>query len=670
MKKNKLIKPIFFILIPFLIFITSCTLFNKPATNIRLPVLFSDNMVIQMDKRIPVWGTADPGGTIIIEIAGQRRTIKATKNGNWQTDFQPLSAGGPYKLSVIGQNTIICENVMVGEVWICSGQSNMEMPVFHEWGKVNNAEQEIAAANYPNIRLFRVNRTWSTVPVDTINSSGWEECSPNTISEFSATAYFFGRSLYRNLNIPVGLIHTSWGGTVAEAWTSAEALKTLPDFVDQVQSIKADTLNIDEAMKLYEATMKSRRKKIIENDAGYLEEKYIWKNPELKLSGWENMKLPVLWEKAGHENLDGVVWFRKTVNIPASTSGKELMLQLGPINDNDITWFNGVKVGSLDGANKLRKYKIPGSIVKTGMNLIAVRVFDIGNNGGIYGNPEQLKIEDNSGNEISLSGTWKYKIGFNLEALPPRPQSPDNPNKPTLLYNAMIHPLIPYAMRGAIWYQGEANTGRAFQYKTLFPAMINDWRSHWTQGDFPFLFVQLANFMETESEPQESAWAELREAQLMALSLPNTGMAVAIDIGEADDIHPKNKQEVGQRLALNALKIAYGGEIENSGPIYKSMHIEKDKIHLSFDHTSSGLMSKNSDALKGFAIAGEDKKFVWAEAKIEGDEVIVWSSKIINPVAVRYAWANNPICNLYNKADLPASPFRTDSWKGITEGNK
>ena len=666
MKKNRIIKSIIILFIPSLIIISGCTFINKPATNIRLSKLFSDHMVLQRDHIVPVWGNADPGGIVTVEIAGQQKTTEVSKDGNWQIDFQPMSAGGPYQLSVFGQDTIIFENVMIGEVWICSGQSNMEMPLAGG-GKVLNYQEEIADANYPNIRLITVNKAVSTSPRDTIVSSGWEECNPATIPEFSAVAYFFGRHLHNNLNVPIGLIHTSWGGTVAEAWTSAEALKTMPDFVDEVQSIEMDITDFDEAMKIYEAAMKRRQKEIVENDAGYHEGNYIWNVPELELSGWEGMKLPTLWERAGHKNLDGIVWFRKKVNIPASMSGKELILHLGPINDNDITWFNGVKVGGLNGVNELRKYKLPGSIVKTGTNVIAVRVYDMGNNGGFWGKPEELKIEDNSGHKISLAGTWSYKIGLDLEPLSPKPHSPDDPNRPTVLYNAMIDPLIPYTIRGAIWYQGESNASRAFQYRTLFPTMIEDWRFQWHLGDFPFLFVQLANFMQTEPEPQEAAWAELREAQLMALSLPNTGMAVAIDIGDAQDIHPKNKQEVGRRLALNAMHIAYDEGIEYSGPIYKDMSIEANKIRLSFDHTNGSLRTKNDEKLTGFAIAGSDKIFYWAEAVIDGETVVVYNDNIPNPVSVRYAWAANPVCNLYNSAGLPASPFRTDSWPGLTD---
>ncbi|NOR75418.1 MAG: 9-O-acetylesterase [Draconibacterium sp.] len=616
-------------------------------------------MVLQQKQDIPIWGKAEPGGEVIITLNEQQKKAIVDENGKWKVTISPVPTGGPYELVISGEETHTISNVMVGEVWICSGQSNMQMPVNNGWGKVNNPEKEVAEANYPNIRLLHVERITSTLPVDAIKSKGWEECSPATISEFSATAYFFGRHLHKNIDIPIGLIHTSWGGTVAEAWTSGEVLKTLPDFKEAVHTIETDTTILEDALKEYKMKLKIREKQITEDGDGFSNGKYIWNNPQMNLSDWQEMILPTLWENAGHKNLDGAVWFRKNINIPESMSGKDLWLHLGPINDDDITWFNGVKVGTTKGVFEKRKYKIPGTLVKAGINNISIRVFDLGNSGGLYGKPSQLKLVSDNGTTIPLAGAWKYKIGLNVN---PVPQSPEDPNRPTVLYNAMIHPLLQFPIRGAIWYQGESNAGRAAQYRTLFPTMIKDWRSKWNQGDFPFLFVQLANYMEHESEPQESDWAELREAQTMALELPNTGMAVTIDIGDAQDIHPRNKQDVGKRLALNALAKVYRQDIPYSGPMYKAMKIEGNKIRIQFTNANKGLKINESNQLTGFAIAGADKKLVWADAKIEGDDVVVWNTKITNPIAVRYAWANNPICNLYNGVQLPASPFRTDSW--------
>lgn len=665
MKKHTFIKPILISFIPILFIFVGCDS-TKPAMNISLPILFSDNMVLQRDQNIPVWGTAEPDGEVLVEISGQQKTAKASKDGQWRIDFDPMPAGGPYDLAISGRDTIKFKNVMIGEVWLCSGQSNMEMSVKSS----NNYEEEIAKADYPNIRLFNVRHTTSNQPIDAINSDGWEECSPQTISNFSAVAYFFGRKLFVETGVSVGLIHSSWGGTVAEAWTSAEALKRMPDFRNEVEVIEAILPGEVPSQEDYEVELKSRDEKIIQGDAGFDKGQPIWNNPDLDLNGWKAMHLPTLWENAGYPNFDGKMWFRKEIHIPASMVGADIVLHLGPINDVDITWFNGVKVGGTSGASQLREYKIPKSIVRAGKNIIAVNVYDIGNNGGIWGLDEQMFIESSNGNTISIAGEWLYKIGFDTKTLGPKLQAPNDPNRPTVLFNSMLHPLIPYAIRGAIWYQGESNASRAYQYQTLFPAMIQDWRSLWNQGNFPFLFVQLANFMQLQTEPRDDEWAELREAQLQTLSLPNTGMAVTIDIGEAMDIHPKNKQEVGRRLALNALAKVYGKDITYSGPMYQSLKVEGNKIRIQFSNTDKGLKIEGGDKPIGFAIAGDDKKFVWANAEIEGNEVVVWDSKIKKPVAVRYAWAANPICNLYNGAGLPASPFRTDDWEGITYNKK
>ena len=666
MMKNTFTKSSFLIFLSLFFILSGFTSSKKQATNIKLSSIFSDNMVLQRDKNIPIWGTAEPGGEVIAELAGQKQATEVPEDGNWRIDFNPMSAGGPYELTIIGTHTITYKNVLIGEVWVCSGQSNMEMTLTYS----KNYKEEVAMADYPSIRLFQVKRTTSNQPLDTINGDGWNECNSETIPNFSAVAYFFGRKLFNELNVPIGLIHSSWGGTPAEAWTSGETLKLLPAFRNEVELIES-TLNEQLlSSEEYEAEIKLREEKIISGDAGFDNGQYIWNNPNLDLQGWNIMKLPTKWENAGYPNLDGIMWFRKEINLPDSMTGTDLNLHLGPINDIDITWFNGVKVGGLRNADIPRNYKIPKSIVKTGKNVIVVNVHDIAFSGGLWGNADQMFIESSNGTNLSLAGEWLYKIGFDTQILDPRPQSPNDPNRPTVLFNSMLHPLIPYAIQGAIWYQGESNAGRAYQYQTLFPAMIKDWRCKWNQGDFPFLFVQLANFMELKTEPKDDEWAELREAQLKTLFLPNTGMAVTIDIGEADDIHPKNKQDVGKRLALNALNLVYDQEVEFSGPIYKKKTIEGNKLRLFFDHSESGLTTPNKEELKGFAIAGSDQKFYWAKAKIEGNSIVVWNDKIDNPTAVRYAWASNPICNLYNNAGLPASPFRTDMWRGITEGIK
>lgn len=501
--------------------------------DVKLPALFGDNMVLQQGVQLKIWGTASPQETVHVEWSqeadgkgiGQVSSTTADLKGRWKVTFGPISEAGPITLRIRGNNEITLKNVLVGEVWVCSGQSNMAWPV----SRAMNAEKEISAAKYPKIRLFKVPQVVAAEPRDEIGAprspleGRWVECSPETIAGFSAVGYFFGRELHKATGRPVGLIQSAVGGTPAEAWTSAETLAGDPAFRPLLARWEEIFATYDKRRQAYEKA----------------------------LAEWR--------EKAA----------------AARKAGKQ----------------------------------------------------------------------------------------------PPRrprpPLGPNHPHRPSGLYNGMIAPLIPVAIRGAIWYQGESNASRAYQYRKLFPAMIQDWRRHWGQGDFPFLFVQLANFRPAVDQPGESEWAELREAQTRTLRLPKTGMAVAIDIGEANDIHPKNKQEVGRRLALAARHIAYGEDLVYSGPLFKSMTIEGDAIRLHFHHVDGGLVAKG-DKLTGFAIAGKDRKFVWATAKIDGDTVVVQADGVTDPIAVRYGWADNPACNLYNKAGLPASPFRTDDWPGVT----
>lgn len=646
---------------------TACKFAPEPAINIQLIPLFTENMVLQQKQENPIWGTAEPGGEVMVRINNQQKKAIVGDDGKWQVSLAPIPVGGAYELVISGEETQIIKNVLVGEVWICSGQSNMEMAV----NVSNDAQNEIAKANYPNIRLITVERTTETTPQENFGSDGWKVCSSESIGDFSAVAYFFGRRLHKELNVPIGLIHSSWGGTKVEAWTSGKTLKQFPEFKAAVEYLEIDESTDEEKVLDIQKRLDEWPNKIeqILKDHGTF--KHEFQNKNYKTNQWELMKLPTTWEQTGLE-YDGVVWFSKTVQVPKSWKGQDLELSLGKINDYDITWFNGERVGRGTDVSEQRVYKIPASLVKVGENRITIQVLDVGNNGGIYGPSKKMKLSLND-QSVSLTGNWKYKIDpvqIDVSKLPIKPTSNSGANLPTGLYNGMISPLIPYGIKGAIWYQGEGNADRAYQYRALFKNLISDWRTDWKQGDFPFYFVQLANFMKVKAQPEDDEWAELREAQTMALELPNTGMAVIIDIGDAIDIHPKNKQDVGKRLALSALAQTYEKEIPFSGPMYESMKVEGNKIAIKFIHADGGLKVKGTKELKGFAIAGDDKKFVWATAEIKGDEIIVSSSKIKNPVAVRYAWASNPICNLYNGADLPASPFRTDTWEGKTFNKK
>ncbi len=650
-----------------LIISASLISFLPAATaQVKLPAIFSDNMVLQRDAKIPVWGTAKPGQQITVKLHQQSKTATADRDGNWRVDLAAMPAGGPYEMAVSSVENITFKNVMIGEVWLCSGQSNMEMPMVSTWATVNNFKAEVAAANYPDLRLFIVKRAKSTKPRADVESEGWKSCDSTSVKNFSATAYFFGRHLQQKLGVPVGLIQSAWGGTVVEAWTSSATLKTVPDMAGFVKMLEASPLDSIFDESAFAAKMAAWNRKLDEMDASPSGTAPAWINPSFDDSDWPTMLLPNTWERAGLPAFDGIMKFRKVIQLPVSFNKQNLQLNLGPIDDADVTYFNGVQIGTTSIYNQHRHYRVPADLPKAGENVIAVRVLDTGGNGGLYGKPEALNLLKDSTQAFSLAGEWRYQPGADLQNLPPRPVPPNTPNRPTVLYNAMIAPLVPYAIRGVIWYQGESNAGRAYQYRALFPLLIKDWRARWGQGDFPFLFVQLANYQPVAQEPLDDTWAELREAQTMALALPNTGMAVTIDIGDANDIHPGNKQDVGNRLALNARHRVYGENIVYSGPIYKSMKVEGNRIRLFFDHAQDGLMSKGGGKLQGFAIAGADRKFVWAEAMIDGKTVVVSSPQVAKPVAVRYAWAINPVCNLYNHAGLPASPFRTDAWPEIT----
>ncbi|MGD9346019.1 MAG: sialate O-acetylesterase [Candidatus Aminicenantes bacterium] len=644
----------------------------QPASNIRLSSLFSDHMVLQQEMYIPVWGTAEPNGVVTVELMDQKVSALSDDTGEWKIRLGPLKAGGPYDLKIAGKNALVIRDVFVGEVCLGSGQSNMEMPLAG-WGRVHNFEREIAEAEYPHIRLFQVDRKMSLSPEKEAPSDGWRICSPESVPEFSATAYFFGRTLHKELSVPIGLIHSSWGGTIIETWMSPESLQTVPEFRQRMARLNdlSETLQAEYGLhsgnRIFELIMKKWQEEIPKMDRGLNDPAGNWSSPEIDTGGWKTMELPNNWENEGLPGLDGIVWFRKEVDIPSSWIGREVTVHISAVDDIDSTYFNGTLIGHTEGWDTPRSYPVPKELVKAGPNLIAVRVQDNLSGGGIWGDPALFKLSSNGQESISLAGPWQYRVGLDWIELSTPALNPYNPNFPALLSNAMINPLIPYAMRGVIWYQGEANTGQAYQYRDLFPRLIRDWRKRWGQGEFPFLFVQLANFMPVKLEPVEDSWAELREAQLLTLREPNTGMAVAVDIGDADDIHPKNKQEVGRRLALNALKIAYKRDIVSSGPIYSNMFIEGNKMRLQFKNIGDGLVTKNGEDLRGFAVAGKDRVFRWAEGVIEGDTVVLWHPEIKKPVAARYAWASNPVCNLYNSAGLPASPFRTDDWPGITE---
>lgn len=644
--------------------ITLLMISNMVSAKIVLPPFFSDNMVLQQQSDAPIWGKAKPMKSVKVITSWNNKiySAKADEEGHWKLDIQTPTAGGPYEIIVTDGEKKKLKNVMIGEVWICSGQSNMAMTL-DGWGKINNYKQEIAEANHPNIRLLHVQQETSTLPETEIKvrNNSWEVCSPTTIPYFSATAYFFGRELAETQKVPVGLIHTSWGGTNVESWISGELLEEMPDFKETVARIRRLVKDNRTLKAEYQKALKDWNNRA---DEGFSEGKPARAATTLNDDSWETMHFP---GKVDNRlaAFDGVVWLRKEVEIPSSWTNKELHLFLGTIDDNDVTYWNGKEIGKTNGPMEQRNYAIPAKLVKKGKNVLSVRIMDTGGNCSMNGN---IRLCMGKKEAVSLSGDWKFQVAADTRKTGAIPiDRSSNPNQASVLYNAMIHPLIPYGIRGAIWYQGENNATRAHQYRELFPLIIANWRKDWKQN-IPFYYVQLANFKQTKPQPSDSEWAELREAQMLALNVENTGMAVIIDKGNAKDIHPKDKQTVGHRLALIARAKTYGEKISYSGPLYRSYQIKDDKIILSFDHADGGLKSGDGKDLKGFAIAGRDHKFHWAKAEISGDKIIVSAPESVPyPIAVRYAWADNPVCNLYNGAGLPASPFRTDSWKGITQ---
>jgi sialate O-acetylesterase len=614
--------------------------------------------VLQGDVRVPVWGTGRDGERITVSFAG-RDISTVCSNGAWKIWLPPMSANPePQTLTVRGDNVCEITNVVVGEVWVASGQSNMERQLGLRGGQkpIVNWEQEVAAANYPAIRQFYVAQTQSASPRGTV-TGGWSICSPGTAGDFTAVGYFFARDLFAARHIPIGIIHSSWGGTPAEAWTSEAALSQIPDFAQPLAELHE--LAADPGL--------AKRKAQARHEAWYetvdpgSKPGAAWSAAELEVADWRTMTLPTYWENAGYPDFDGVFWFRRTFELPANWDGGDITLHLGAVDDNDTTWVNGTEVGATMGWNLPRNYRVPASGLRRGTNVIAVRVLDTGGNGGLWGGGDSMRVQfglagddaKRSDNTVSLAGPWLCRQSVSLKQTGwPPPSLDQSPSAPTVLFNGMIAPLLPYAIRGVIWYQGEANVGRERQYQTLFPAMIADWRRQWGEGDFPFLFVQIAPF--------SGMTPEIREAQLRSWQhTTNTAMAVTVDCGDANDIHPAHKQPVGARLALAARALAYGEQIEYSGPVFASLSSNGAEAVLHFTHLGGGLVAKG-DGVKGFVVAGGDGVFHPAQAVISGETVVVSCPEVAHPSAVRYGWANVPEGNLFNRAGLPASPFRTD----------
>jgi len=623
-------------------------------SQVKLPAIIRDSMILQRDVKLNIWGWASKNEKVNIKFNGKSYKVTTGADGKWFVWLSPLKAGGPYDMEIKGSNTIVLREILVGDVWFCSGQSNMVHQMnLHD---VTYAK-EIAEANYPQIRQFLVaTLTNLQGPVSDLPAGSWRPAVGEDVRSFSAVAYFFAKKIYEKYHVPIGIVNSSVGGTPIEAWTSEEGLKDFPSIINIVQKNK-DTAYVNGINRAAAASIKPNAP----NDLGMLSAKK-WFETDYIPKGWHTINVPGYWEDQGIKDLNGVVWYRKEIDVPATMAGKAAKVFLGRIVDADILFINGRQVGSTAYMYPQRRYNVPADVLKGGKNIVVIKVTNNNGKGGfVPGKPYCLFAGSDT---IDLKGNWQYKVGqvFESSTSSNAIASIVAQNQPTALFNAMVSPIINYTVKGILWYQGEANTRRAAEYSKLLPALIRDWRSQWNQPTLPFLYAQLPGFMEYNYLPSESQWAELREAQLKTLPVPNTAMAVAIDLGEWNDIHPDNKKDVGERLALAAMKLAYGENIVHSGPIYVSSTVDRNEVVIRFDNIGSGLITNDGEAPSEFAIAGVDKKFVWAKARIENDHVIVWNDALVEPKYVRYAWADNPVNpNLYNKEGLPASPFRTDN---------
>ncbi|MBN8837986.1 MAG: beta galactosidase jelly roll domain-containing protein [Sphingobacteriia bacterium] len=628
-----------------------CCCFNCYA-EVRLPKLIRDSMVLQRDTPVKLWGWAKANERIRITFNNKMYSTNADINGRWKVVLPETKAGGPYNIIIAGTNTIKLKDILFGDVWICSGQSNMVHQM--ELHSVRYAN-DIATANYPQIRHFWIPPlTDLQQPHDDLPIGYWKTATPENILHFSAVAYFFAQQVYEKYKIPIGLINASVGGTPIEAWISEEGFNNFTDIQNIINKNK-DTTYLNSLQTIPEAV---NTFKPSQEDKGLTEK---WYHNSYLPKNWHNISVPGYWEDQGIKDLDGIVWYRKTITIPPSFSQDLVKLFLGRIIDADQVYINGKLIGNTSYQYPQRRYSVPPGILHEGENNIVVRIQNNSGKGGFV--PDKPYYLFSSKDTIDLKGDWQYKVGqvFTPQKQPgsgkPLPQ-----NQPTALYNAMIAPIVSYSCKGFLWYQGEANTVHALEYERLMRALINDWRNKWQNPLAPFLYVQLPGYMDMNYLPSESQWAALRNAQLKTLSVSNTGMAITIDLGEWNDIHPDRKKEVGQRLALLAEKIVYGQQsIICSGPLYDTAIIEGNKIIISFKYSGSGLGTTDGEPLNYFSIAGTDKKFVWAKARIENNKIIVWSESVSDPLYVRYAWADNPDgANLCNKEGLPASPFTTE----------
>ncbi|RWY54277.1 sialate O-acetylesterase [Mucilaginibacter gilvus] len=630
-----------------------CWFVTPSYATVRLPQLIADGMVLQRNVPLNIWGWADAGEKVTVTFRGKQYKVKTTASGEWAVILPAMKAGGPYIMDITAGNTVIINDILIGDVWFCSGQSNMVIPMERVKEKY---PEDIAAANNPQIRNFFLS-TQADVTAEhaDVLPAKWDKATPKSVLNFGAATWFFASRLYKKYRVPIGIINSSVGGVPIHAWISREGLKNIAPFNARI--LQMDKAGFKDSVSRLPVKANPPTE---QNDLGFLETVH-WNDVAYVPNNWHKFWLPGYWADEGIKGLNGVVWFRKEITLPDSMAGKPAKLFLGRMVDADETYVNGKFVGRITYQYPPRRYNIPAGLLKAGKNIIIVRVTNTSGKGGfVPGKTYNLKV----GTEvIDLRGEWQYKVGsvFYPDQFTLLPAFIAQ-NEPSGLFNTMVSPVTRYAVKGFLWYQGETNTGASEGYGNLLKTLISDWRDKWHNAGLPFIYAQLANFGEVEYSPSESQWADVRQEQLSALTAPNTRMITLIDLGEWNDLHPLNKKDVGERFAIAAENLAYGESlVVPSGPIYQSAKINGNVVELTFTNIGGGLIARGDPMLSQFAIAGSDKKYVWATAVIENDNVVVHSDAVANPMYVRYAWADNPeAANLYNKEGLPASPFQAE----------
>ncbi len=619
--------------------------------------IFGDHMVLQRDKPDALWGWSEPGDTIRVQFGDKSATATAGADRRWQVKIQPPPAGGPYTVKISGRQTVELHDVLVGDVWLCGGQSNMGLPL----RAVQNADAEVKAANFPEMRFFTGGAHVAYHHTDAIEGS-WNVVSPQTADQLSAVAYYFARRVQRVIHVPIGLVVDAVGGTPAEAWASASSLASLKDFDVPLAELQRVAATNGPEYGNYVMHWYDRY------DVG---QKENWQAPGLDDSGWKSVPLPGGFAELGVPDAPAVVWFRKEITLPDPLPAGRSVIFLGSIQRMDTVYVNGTMVGGSAWVENPRVYPLHDGVLKPGHNVIAIRVLKTEPHGGFLGKPDELHLLLGDKTSIPLAGTWKAKVSVDARPPHPLPIGYENwPVMPSVLYQGMLAPVAPLSITGAIWYQGEQNSERGYQYRRILPVMISDWRKLFGQGNFPFYIVSLPAFKPRSATPTDDDWAETRESQAMvAATVPNSCLAVTIDTGDPNSLHPKEKQPVGDRLALCALANHYGEKVAYSGPTLASVERTGGAIRLHFMHTDGGLIAKG-DKLGEFSIAGADHTWYWADARIDGDTVVLTSPSVSDPQQARYAWQGNPSATLSNGAGLPAAPFRTDDWPGITQSHR